>query len=332
MSTTELIIILLSILLLSFFLTYVVRLLALKKSIIDIPNERSSHTIPTPRGGGLAFVFVWYLFITISYFFLHAIEKNLYFALLSSSIIALVGFIDDIKGLSPRIRLISQVFASILGLYLLGGLQKLDLGFIDIDMPVWVNILVFISMLWSINLFNFMDGIDGYLGMEGVFIFISLFIFSGDFNTLAFALAVLGFLIWNWPKAKIFCGDIGSTVIGYTFMIYAIQLQNTAKLSLLIPLILSGLFWFDATLTLYRRFRNGEQLSVAHKKHAYQRLTQSGYSHKQVVLMGIFINLLLLGISFVGKTNAYIVLLAYITHIVVLLGYVRYADRKMKFT
>jgi UDP-N-acetylmuramyl pentapeptide phosphotransferase/UDP-N-acetylglucosamine-1-phosphate transferase len=276
----------------SFIGTHLVRKIVINKSIIDIPNSRSSHDVPTPRGGGLAIAVSWYLFL-ILWFALGRIQLRLFLALFSSIILVIVSFIDDVKDLPPRIRLFSQVISSILGLLALKGFYGIDIGFKYFEFPIWMNLFVLGGIIWMINLFNFMDGTDGYLGMEGVFIFTSLSIFNGDYMSLMFAIIILGFLLWNWPKAKIFCGDVGSTLIGYTFIIYAIYYQNTHQTSFLISLILSGLFWGDASITLFRRWKNKESLSIAHKKHAYQRLIQGGYSHKKVLFIGLFINSIL---------------------------------------
>ena len=177
-------------------------------SVITSYSIHYTKLYDTPRGGGLAIVVVWYTFLTFAFFAGH-MPTQLYLALMSSIVLAGVSFIDDIRNLSPRIRLASQLVSAVLALYFLGGLQSIDLGFTILKLPVWTNILVVVAILWAINLFNFLDGIDGYLGMEGVFVFVTLFLFTHDFNTLAFAAVIAGFLVWNWPKAKIFCGDIG---------------------------------------------------------------------------------------------------------------------------
>lgn len=326
-----LVIFLLVILLLSYFSTNLVRKIAVKKSIIDIPNHRSSHTIPTPRGGGLAIALVWFVFLIV-WFVLGRLEQNLFLALLSGIIIAIVSFLDDLKGLSPKIRFISQAISSILGLYFLKGLQIIDLGFFSTEISLWSNIIIVIAMIWMINLFNFLDGIDGYLGMEGVYIFFMLFLITGNFIVLAFASIILGFLFWNWPRAKIFCGDVGSTLIGYTIVIFMIYFQNRNQLSILIPIAISSLFWVDASITLYRRWRNKEKLSEAHKKHAYQRLVSSGMSHKQVLYIGIGINVLIGIVAFLTyKINKFLIV-SLIIQVILVYFFIRLADNQEKKT
>lgn len=285
-------------LIVSVLLTTLIKKYALKKQILDIPNHRSSHSVPTPRGGGLAIAIVWYAALLV-FFVLGKIETRLFWALLSGMILSIVSFVDDIKSLSPKIRMGTQFITAILALYAIGGSHFIDLGFIQFDNIYILTLLSVPFIIWFINLFNFLDGIDGYLGMEGVFIFTALWLFTRNDVLLILVAAILGFLVFNWPaqKAKIFCGDVGSTLIGFNVAIFAIYFQSTSELSIFIPLILSSLFWFDATLTLFKRWRNGEKLSEAHRKHAYQRIVQYGFSHAKVVYLALLVNVFLLGIS-----------------------------------
>jgi UDP-N-acetylmuramyl pentapeptide phosphotransferase/UDP-N-acetylglucosamine-1-phosphate transferase len=319
------------IVLISFLLTYLIRRIAIRHEVIDVPNERSSHDIPTPRGGGLAIVSVWYIFL-IFWRILNKIDDVLFLALLPGLLIVLVGFADDLKSLSPKLRFIAQLVASILGIYFLGGLKQIDLGFISVHLHWSANLIVVFAMLWMINLFNFLDGSDGYLASEGTFVFASLFIFTGNFPALAFTACILGFLFWNWPRAKIFCGDVGSTLIGYTVMIYAIYFQNSNQLSILIPFILTGLFSIDATVTLIRRFLRKERLSEAHKKHAYQRLIQSGLSHKEVVGLGFGVNLVLLALAGLAQKFSSYVTVFFVLQIIVVFIFMKYSDTRKAFS
>lgn len=314
----------------SWLLTILIRKLAIRHQVIDFPNDRSSHHIPTPRGGGLAIAIVWFSFLLI-WKVVGQLELTLFLALLPGLLVVLIGLIDDIKNLSAKVRFLVQLLASILGLYFLGGLQVIDWGFAYYSLHWIVNIVVVLAMLWMINLFNFLDGSDGFLGSEGVFVFISLFLFTRNILVIIFAASIFGFLILNWPRAKIFCGDVGSTLIGYTFMIFAIYFQNVNQLSILIPIILSGLFTFDATITLFRRFRRKEKLSEAHCKHAYQRFIQSGFTHKTVLGIGFLVNLLLLILCFIGKVFPSLLLISFVMHIFIVYFYVRYADTRKAF-
>jgi len=302
---------LISILFLSYFLTFFVRKIAIKRNIIDSPNERSSHSIPTPRGGGLAIVIIWYI-VLFFLFFYEQIEFKLFLALLSGLILAITSFIDDIADLKPQYRLIAQAISSFSALYFLDGLflfPNLDIGVVNF----LINIFVFVGIIWFINLFNFLDGIDAYASIEAILISIGIYIVVQDLIILVFIVSIAGFLIWNWPKAKIFLGDIGSTQLGFIIVVFGIYYHNTVEFSIYNWLIITSLFWFDATFTLFRRWRNGEKLSQAHKKHAYQRLVQGGFSHLKVDIYAITINILLLGIVIINqyyiKFDIYLLLL-----------------------
>ncbi len=280
--------------LVSMGLTYIFRLLALKKNIIDNPNERSSHTIPTPRGGGLAIVVVW--FLGLGYLFLKGqIEKDLFFALLSGIVLAVVSLLDDIMDLKPTVRMLAQAVSAAGALYFSGGFHLLP----DFHNPFvfwFLNFVIFIGIIWFINLYNFLDGIDAYASQEAILVAAGLFIITGNSIFGLLIAAVAGFLVWNWPKAKIFMGDVGSTQLGFVLIVLGIYFHNSQEVNIINWLILTSLFWFDATYTLFRRWRNKEQLSVAHRKHAYQRLTRAGWSHLKVDIFAILINIVLIGI------------------------------------
>lgn len=277
----------------SFVLTYLVREIAIRKAVLDIPNERSSHTVPTPRGGGLAIVLTWYGAL-IYFYTIHSIERDLLFAFCCGLLITIISLFDDIFGVNYKIRLTGQFVASAGALYFLGGLQKFDLGFYIVNQPLFLTLLAFVAMVWFINIFNFIDGIDGYAATETVFISLSIFSLFADKMMLILACATFGFLLWNWQRAKIFMGDVGSTMLGFTFSVFAIWYQNHNIAPITVWIVLTALFWFDATLTLFRRFKNKERLSQAHKKHAYQRIVQAGFSHGKTVMWSIVINVFLL--------------------------------------
>jgi len=315
----------------SFITTYVVRLIAVKLNIYDVPGERSSHTIPTPRGGGIALIISWYIGITYEHMFWNSMPSNLYHALLSGAIIVGIGMIDDIWSVNPKIKIIFQILASGLALYFLGGLQKVDLGFCILDNIYVLSIIALVGIVWAVNLFNFLDGIDGYLGSEVVFISIAIGILCTNSMVLLLGSVTLGFLVWNWQRAKIFMGDVGSTLLGFNVAIFAIYYQNTDKTSILVWIILSSVFWFDATLTLFRRFRNRETLSVAHKKHAYQRITQAGFSHQKTVIYSILINLLIFIFAWLSIEFSEFIT-GFLTAVLILLYYiVKKIDLKMPF-
>jgi UDP-N-acetylmuramyl pentapeptide phosphotransferase/UDP-N-acetylglucosamine-1-phosphate transferase len=284
----------------SFSATFVIRKIALQKKIMDIPNERSSHSQPTPRGGGIAIVFAWYTGIFLLYYF-RLIDNELFYALISGFVLAFVSFLDDVITLKPWIRILIQLLTVVSGLYFIDGLKVLYIGDFKIPFPYALNLVIIIGAIWYINLYNFLDGIDGYASVEAVAIASGIYLITGNIVLLILIFSVLGFLIWNWPKAKIFMGDIGSTQLGYIIIILSIYFNNNLEFNFIGFLILGSLFWFDATITLYRRWRNHEKLSEAHKKHAYQRINQYGYSHQKIILISIFLNIIFIGLVFLSE-------------------------------
>ena len=263
----------------SFILTYLIKNYAIKKAMVAEVNERSSHTVPTPHGGGIAIALTWFVGLLYLYY-TSAIDSTLFRALMIGFGIAAVSFFDDLHELSPKIRLLAQTLVAAGGLYALGGLQGITLfGLFDITNPVASNLFAFLLIVWYINLYNFLDGINGYAGAEAVFLSVAGWLLFGGAHFIVLGVAVLGFLYWNWNRAKIFMGDVGSTLLGYTIAIFTLYYANVEANNLWVWVILFAPFWFDATLTLIRRKRNGEKLSKANKKHAYQRLTQAGWSH-----------------------------------------------------
>jgi len=278
--------------LISFVLTYFIKEYAIKKSLVATVNERSSHTVPTPHGGGIAVAITWY--VGLIYLYINnQIDPVLFYALIIGAVIAVVGLVDDIVELSPKIRMTVFTLVTLIGIYIIGGLHSIELGLFSIKNQILTNIFALLLILWYINFTNFIDGINGYLGTEFVFLGLAGFLLFGGGHFLVLTMAVLGFLYWNFGKAKIFMGDVGSTLLGYTIAIITLYYANIESSNLWIWITLYGVFWFDATLTLVRRKLNGEKLSQAHKKHAYQRLTQAGWSHSKVTLYALGLNVLI---------------------------------------
>ncbi|MDN5042697.1 glycosyltransferase family 4 protein [Aliarcobacter butzleri] len=313
-------------LLISFLLTYFIKNYMIKKSLVASVNERSSHTVPTPHCGGIAIAITWFIGLFYLYF-IGQIENNLFYALLFGAVISIVSFFDDIYELSPKLRLIIQAIVAIGGLYFLGGFETLTFGIFDIQNPIFTNIFAFFMIIWFINLYNFLDGINGYAGSEALFLAVAGFILFGGNYFLVLAVAVLGFLYWNWNKAKIFMGDVGSTLLGYNVAIFTIYYANQEPTNFWIWIILFGVYWFDATLTLIRRKLNKERLSQAHKKHAYQRLTQAGWSHYKVTNYSIGLNILLFAIVFFISN----IFVAFLLVFVVLVLSMKFIDSKKAF-
>ncbi|THB73274.1 MAG: glycosyltransferase family 4 protein [Gammaproteobacteria bacterium] len=281
----------------SVFLTWIIRIYALKKKIVDIPNSRSSHIIPTPRGGGLSFIIA---FIAALIFLLasNLVDKNLAIALLASGgIVAIVGLIDDHNNLKPKIRITAHFIAASIGVYCLGGLPALTFFGKTTDLGIIGDLLAIIGTVWILNLNNFMDGIDGISSIEAISValFLSLLIFHfGQHKEvidplIILAFAVAGFLVWNFPPAKIFMGDSGSGFLGITLALIGIKSANIDQNFFWITLVLIGVFMVDATYTLIVRIKNGEKASEAHRSHAYQFASRK-YGHRAVTLSVFVIN------------------------------------------
>jgi len=313
-------------LILSFLLTYLIKNYYIKNALLEEVNERSSHTVPTPHGGGIAIAVTW--FVGLIYLQLTSqIESNIFYALLVGVIISVVSFFDDIYELSPRIRLIAQAVVAFGGLFFLGGFNSLEFGLFSIENQIITNLFAFLLIIWFINLYNFLDGINGYAGSEALFLSIAGFMLFGGDHFIVLAVAVLGFLYWNFGNAKVFMGDVGSTLLGYNVAIFTIYYANLDATNLWVWIILFGVFWFDATWTLMRRKLNHEKLSIAHKKHAYQRLTQARWSHTKVTNYAIALNILLFTLVYFIPN----ILISFILAILLLIASVRFVDGQKKF-
>lgn len=281
-------------------LTGFVRRYTLSRQILDIPNERSAHSRPTPRGGGVGFVIVMSVYvIAASGFGSLPVETGL--AMAGALAIAAVGWVDDRSHVASWIRLSAHVLAATWALYWLGGQAVWQFGGYAVDFGFLGHVLAVFLLAWLTNLFNFMDGIDGLAGMEGAFVTIAggTLLWLGGATDLAqmtwvLGSACLGFLVWNWAPAKIFMGDIGSATLGFLIGIIAFASEGSGGLPVFGWLLLAGVFVVDATLTLLMRAWRGERWYAAHKSHAYQQLVQNGCPHSKATFFALGINLLLL--------------------------------------
>ena len=313
-------------LLLSFGLTYFIKKYAIKKSLVATVNERSSHSVPTPHGGGIAVSLTW--FTGLIYLYVNdQIEPMLFYALIIGAVIAVVGLVDDIVELSPKLRMVVFTLVGASGLYIIGGLEAITFGLFNISNSVVTSAFAMLMILWYINLTNFIDGIDSYLAAKFIFLSVAGLLLFGGAHFAVLGVSVLGFLYWNWHKAKIFMGDVGSTLLGYTIAIITIYYANIEASNLWIWVTLYGVFWFDATVTLVRRLLNGEKPSVPHKKHAYQRLTQAGWSHSKVTLYALGLNLVLFAFVYFIPNVA----ISFALSIVLLYAAYRFVEAKKKF-
>jgi Fuc2NAc and GlcNAc transferase len=286
--------------LISLSITTLVRRYALRHSLIDIPNARSSHFEPTPRGGGLAIVFAWFLAL-ISLILLQRLDRWVGFALLGGGgLIAATGWLDDRFGVSAGLRATIHVVAAVWAVWCLGGFQSLDIGVGVVPLGMVGNVLVVVAIAWLVNLYNFMDGIDGIAAVEAVSVALiggALLAFAGAggmaLAVLSLAAATGGFLVLNWPPARIFMGDVGSGLLGYAFAVIGLASERAGAVPLVVWLILLGVFIVDATATLFYRIINRERWYEAHRSHAYQRAVQAGYSHRTVTVAVLGLNAVL---------------------------------------
>jgi UDP-N-acetylmuramyl pentapeptide phosphotransferase/UDP-N-acetylglucosamine-1-phosphate transferase len=257
-----------------------------RRAVLDRPNARSSHTAPTPRGGGIAVMAA--LLPAWSLLALVAAPPATLAAVLGAAGLALVSFADDLRPRPALLRLLAQIAAVALGLGFLPGAGGVFQGLLPPAVDIALSALLWI---WFINLYNFMDGIDGIAGAETAAIGFGLALL-GLFHRNASAagqvalgtsaaMAALGFLRWNWHPARIFLGDVGSVPLGYLlgWLLLATAAAGFWKAALLIP----ACYLFDATLTLLRRALRGERVWEAHREHLYQRLVQRGWRHDRVV-------------------------------------------------
>ncbi len=232
----------------------------------------------------------------------HFISSSVTLALLGGGfLIAMIGWVDDHRHVPSGLRALIHVIAASWAVYCLGGISQLNLGSFFLPLPGIGSILAVIGIVWLINLYNFMDGIDGIAGGQGVVAALMggvLLWLAGNqglaLTAWLLAATCAGFLVWNWPPARIFMGDVGSGLIGFIFAVLALVSEQSGAVPLLIWVLLLLIFVGDSTLTLLNRMIKGEKWYTAHRSHGYQRLTQRGYSHRRVTLCFIGINVLLL--------------------------------------
>lgn len=282
-------------------LTGSARAYALRRALLDIPNERSSHTVATPRGGGLAIAITLAIGVMVLGLF-EVLSINVAWALLGGgTLVAGVGWLDDHRHVAPRWRVLVHLLAAVWALYWLGGLSELMVGEVSWNLGWLGSLLAVLGIVWLINLYNFMDGIDGLAGVEAVTTGVGGALLLWWLGAPGLAMAALlvavasgGFLVWNWPPAKIFMGDVGSGLLGYCFAVLALAGEKSGALPATVWLLLLGVFVMDATFTLIHRVIRGERWYTGHRSHAYQRLVQMGYPHRQVSLIVAGLNVLLL--------------------------------------
>jgi Fuc2NAc and GlcNAc transferase len=269
--------------------------------LVDRPNPRSSHSTPTPRGGGLSMVAV----TTAGVIILYAtgwLSLALTAALVVGGVsIAAVGFWDDVRSAPVAARMMVHFGAAALAVYCVSDTTAVRAADFITELGIIGQILCVLAVVWTLNLFNFMDGIDGIAASEAAFILLGaagLSLYFGNPSpeelapSLIAAAASLGFLRWNWPPARIFMGDIGSGYLGYVIAVLGLESSRTSAVNVYAWIILGSLFLTDATVTLCRRLLRGERAHQPHRTHAYQWLARRWGSHARVTTAVIAIDLL----------------------------------------
>lgn len=284
----------------SVLLTGALRRYALARSLLDIPNARSSHSVPTPRGGGLAIVASFLAALPVLGM-AGALSWPALWALAGGgALVALVGFVDDHGHIAVPWRLVIHFAAAGWVLIKLGGVPPVALfGFSAAQSgPLALGVMA-VYVVWLLNLYNFMDGIDGIAGVEAICVAgggALLYAWVGQpgqaMVPLTLGAAVSGFLVWNFPPARIFMGDAGSGFLGLILGALSLQAGWEAPALFWAWLVLLGVFVVDATLTLARRLARGERVWEAHRSHAYQHAARRCGRHLPVTLAVGAINLL----------------------------------------
>ena len=263
--------------------------LAHRWQMLDVPNHRSAHATPTPRGGGIGIILGLVLAVGVLYLVGESWPRPWLYWCLLAVLLALAGVIDDRHNLPVVLRL---------GLYALAAIAALWLLLPDTVTPwLWVPALLYI--LWLTNLFNFMDGIDGIAASEACFVLgaaAALSLWQGAEGAyplfcLLLAAACLAFLHWNWSPARLFMGDAGSIPLGFLLAVLSVQGELGGSLSLVAWLVLLAVFIADASYTLLWRALHGENITQAHSRHLYQRLARHWGDHGRVVLAMLAYNL-----------------------------------------
>lgn len=282
----------------SWFGTRIVLDMLRRRAILDRPNERSSHSTPTPRGGGIAVIATLVLAWGCGAILLPAPAV---WPILAGAIgLAILSWFDDLGGVAAIWRLLAQMVAVGGGLLTLQPLGPVLQGLA----PAGLDSLIAGALwLWFVNLFNFMDGIDGLAGTEAACIgsgiallgVVAVGLPSGPVWGGTVAAAALGFLHWNWHRAHIFLGDVGSVPLGYLlgWLLLATAAEGQWEAALILPLY----YLADATVTLVRRILRGERIWRAHREHYYQRAVQRGLSHATVVQRILACNALLIALA-----------------------------------
>lgn len=264
-----------------------------EQRLLALPNERSSHSRPTPSGGGVAIVLSTLFGVTIFLVLTRQFSLTWGTFLFGAVLVACISWLDDLYTMPSAVRIAIHSASALCVVLGVGAVRQVTLPVIGDLYLGWLGYgLTFLWIIALINGYNFMDGLDGLAGTQAVIAGVTwtglgywadapLIMALG----LLLAASSLGFLPYNWPPARIFMGDVGSAFLGYTFAALAVLgAQHHGKLAFIGALVLWP-FLFDTLFTLGRRWQRGENVFQAHRSHLYQRLVISGHSHRTVTLL-----------------------------------------------
>lgn len=272
-----------------------------KQQVMDIPNARSNHAMPVPRGGGLAIAGITLCGFLVATYWIGKLA-GAWPLIVAAWLLGMVSFSDDVKGLPVKFRFGVQLIAVAIGLLLFPVKQSLGTDSLLWIIPTYA--LITFIWLWFINLYNFMDGIDGITGVETICIMLGATIIFAmqDFPAAYMALyativagATFGFLFFNWHPASVFMGDVGSVVLGF---IVGWMLIHMALIGQIVPAIILPLYYLmDAGITITKRLIAGENIFQAHSQHYYQQAVRNGMKHSKVSLSVLKLNLVLIALA-----------------------------------
>lgn len=281
-------------------IVFAVKRLAERAQVLDVPNERSSHKVPVPRVGGVGVV----AGVGLTLLLAPGSFQELRWALGGGLVLALIGLFDDLRGLRPAVRFLGQLLVCCGFVFIQPLPDALQIVSLSIHLGGWAAAAHVLWLMWMLNLFNFMDGIDGLAGSQIASAAV-LFLLSTTGAISSFSLILLGstcgFLFWNWPRAKVFMGDAGSTSIGFLIgaltLLAAPQLAITASVLVLLPFI------FDATFTLIRRVCERRKVWEAHRSHIYQLPQAWGAKNTTVLYIELAVLAFQLCIALIHERN-----------------------------
>lgn len=305
------------------------RQFALKRALLDVPNERSLHSVPVPRLGGVAVVCGSLLTVAPLLLVGGSVAREMVIWLVGAPVVAVLGLVDDLRPLSALTRLVVQVLVAAIFVASVGVPRDILLvPGLSVSPPTWLaGACAIVWLVATLNIYNFMDGMDGLAATQSVAACLTLglaALLGGHRDlaavTLVIGCASTGFLLHNMPPARIFLGDAGSTFLGFSFAASSlIGLKRTPAIPFLVGLLALAPFLLDGTFTLLRRLIRGEAIWRAHRTHLYQRAVATGLDHRDVLLP--YVSWMALSIAVgVGGTTSTTAVMAIAVELVALAG------------